>query len=150
MPLAQSYEQAKSQVEQLVERFHRNLDAYKRQDYKEAQVRVEFVDPFFEALGWDVRNTKGYAEQYKDMVHEDALRVGRAVHAPDYCFRIGGTRKFFLEARKPSVSVRGDVRAGRGRQVGCHRRNAGSRQCDHHGCLCQDRRQDRRESSTVP
>ena len=109
MAVAQSYEQAKTQVERLVERFERNVDAYKRADYKETQVRVEFIDPFFEALGWDVRNTKGYAEQYKDVIHEDALKVAGAVRAPDYCFRIGGTRKFFLEAKKPSVSVRGDV-----------------------------------------
>ena len=72
MALAQSYEEARTQIEQLVERFARNLDAYKRKEYKEARVRVEFVDPFFEALGWDVGNTRGYAEQYKDVVHEDA------------------------------------------------------------------------------
>jgi predicted type IV restriction endonuclease len=109
MPLAQSYDEGKSQVEQLVERFARKLDAYTRVEYKEAQVRAEFIDPLFEALGWDVRNTRGYAEQYKDVVHEDVLKVGGAVQAPDYCFRIGGTRKFFLEAKKPSVSVKGDV-----------------------------------------
>jgi hypothetical protein len=109
MSLPQTYDEAKNQVEELVERFARNLDAYKRTDYKEAQARVEFIDPLFEALGWDVRNTKGYAEQYKDVIHEDALKVSGATRAPDYCFRIGGTRKFFLEAKKPSVSVRGDV-----------------------------------------
>ena len=65
-----SYAQAKGQVADLVARFARNLDVYKRADYKEARVRVEFVDPFFEALGWDVRNVAGYAEQYKDVVHE--------------------------------------------------------------------------------
>jgi hypothetical protein len=27
-------------------------------------------------------------------------------NAPDYCFRIGGARKFFLEAKKPSVSIK--------------------------------------------
>jgi predicted type IV restriction endonuclease len=42
----------------VVERFAHNLDAYKRVDYKETQVRVEFIDPFFEALGWDVRNVQ--------------------------------------------------------------------------------------------
>lgn len=98
-----------SQVEELVERFQRNIDVYKRYDYKETRVRVEFVDPFFEALGWDVRNVSGYAEQYKDVVHEDALKVGGATRAPDYCFRIGGTRKFFLEVKKPSVAIQEDI-----------------------------------------
>jgi hypothetical protein len=104
-----NHQTAKVEVEQLIERFARNLDVYKRAEYKEAQVRVEFIDPFFEVLGWDVRNVRGYAEQYKDVVHEDAIKVGGATRAPDYCFRIGGVRKFFLEAKKPSVSVKGDV-----------------------------------------
>jgi hypothetical protein len=104
-----NYESAKTEVERLVGRFARNLDVYKRAEYKETQVRVEFIDPFFEALGWDVRNVRGYAEQYKDVIHEDAIKVSGATRAPDYCFRIGGARKFFLEAKKPSVSVKGDV-----------------------------------------
>ena len=33
-----------------IETFRRNLDSYLRPDYKEAQVRQEFIDPLFEAL----------------------------------------------------------------------------------------------------
>ena len=88
------YQSAKTKVERLVERFARNLDVYKRAEYKETQVRVEFIDPFFEALGWDVRNVEGYAEQYKDVVHEASVKVDEATRAPDYCFRIGEVRKF--------------------------------------------------------
>jgi len=104
-----NYESAKTEVERLVDRFARNLDVYKRAEYKETQVRVEFIDPFFETLGWDVRNVQGYAEQYKDVIHENAIKVSGMTRAPDYCFRIGGVRKFFLEAKKPSVSVQEDV-----------------------------------------
>ncbi len=43
------------QVLKLIERFERNLDEYKRPDYKEAHVRAEFIDPFLETLGWDAR-----------------------------------------------------------------------------------------------
>ncbi len=93
---------------ELVERFRRNADAYTSGAYNETQVRHEFIDPMFELLGWDVNNTKGYAEAYKDVIHEDAIRVGGTTKAPDYCFRIGGTRKFFLEAKKPSVSIKED------------------------------------------
>jgi predicted type IV restriction endonuclease len=97
---------APEKVVQLVERFQRNLDAYRSGKYNETQVRQEFINPFFIALGWDVNNEKGYAEAYKDVIHEDAIKVGGATKAPDYCFRIGGTRKFFLEAKKPSVSIK--------------------------------------------
>jgi len=96
---------APKEVLRLVEQFERNLDSYKSGRYNEAQLRKEFLDPFFKALGWDMDNAAGLAEAYKDVVHEDAIRIGGAVKAPDYCFRIGGTRKFFLEAKKPSVAV---------------------------------------------
>ena len=39
---------ARREIEGLVQRFARNLDVYTRPDYKETQVRVEFIDPFFE------------------------------------------------------------------------------------------------------
>ncbi len=96
-------------VLELVERFEHNRQAYRSGHYNETQVRREFIDPFFEALGWDVANKQGYAEAYKDVVHEETLKVGGGTKAPDYGFRIGGARKFFVEAKKPSVDIRGDV-----------------------------------------
>ncbi|HVP42520.1 MAG TPA: hypothetical protein VMS96_03770 [Terriglobales bacterium] len=47
---------------ELVKRFDRNADAYRSPAYNETQLRHEFLDPFFELLGWDVNNRKGYAE----------------------------------------------------------------------------------------
>ena len=92
-------------VQRLVDKFDEHIEAYRSGQYNEAQLRNEFLNPFFKALGWDMDNTQGLAEAYKDVVHEDAIRIGGAVKAPDYCFRIGGTRKFFLEAKKPSVDI---------------------------------------------
>jgi hypothetical protein len=46
----------------LVEHFQRNEDAYHSGAYNEAQLRREFLDPFFGALGWDVGNRMGAAE----------------------------------------------------------------------------------------
>ena len=94
---------------ELTERFQSNLEAYKQGKYNETQVRREFIDPFFEELGWDIANKQGHSEAYKEVVHEDAIRVERATKAPDYCFRIGGIRKFFLEAKKPAVNIREDI-----------------------------------------
>ncbi len=102
---------APKEILRLIDKFEQHLDSYKSVQYNETQLRREFLDPFFKALGWDVDNTQGLAEAYKDVVHEDAIRIGGAVKAPDYCFRIGGTRKFFLEAKKPSVSIGEEISA---------------------------------------
>ncbi len=55
------------EIRDLVERFQRNREAYKNPKYNETQVRREFIDPLFKALGWDVDNVQGYAEAYKDV-----------------------------------------------------------------------------------
>ena len=95
-------------IHELVERFAQHRDAYQSTSYNETQLRREFLDPFFKALGWDVDNEAGHAEAYKDVIHEDAIKVGGATKAPDYCFRIGGRRIFFLEAKKPAIDVKHD------------------------------------------
>lgn len=96
-------------VIELVERFDNQRDAYRSGDYNEARLRKEFLDPFFSALGWDMDNRRGYAEPYKDVIHEDSIKVGGGTKAPDYCFRIAATRKFFVEAKKPAVNIKDDV-----------------------------------------
>jgi type I restriction-modification system DNA methylase subunit len=101
--------QPPQQVLELIQRFDRNREAYHSPHYNETQLRREFLDPFFKALGWDIDNEQGYAEAYKDVVHEDTIKVGEGTKAPDYCFRIGGTRKFFLEAKRPSVDIKNDA-----------------------------------------
>jgi len=94
---------------ELVERFQENLASYTSGAYNETQLRREFIDPLFRVLGWDLDNIAGNAEAYKDVIHEDAIRIGGAMKAPDYCFRIGGTRKFFVEAKKPAVRIAEDA-----------------------------------------
>lgn len=100
---------APPEVLKLIERFELHREDYQRGNYQEAQLRQEFINPMFRALGWDMDNAEGLAEAYKDVIHEDAIKIGGATKAPDYCFRIGGTRKFFLEAKKPSVNIKQDV-----------------------------------------
>lgn len=88
----------------LVEHFRRNADDLRSNRYNETEVRREFLDPFFETLGWDVNNQLRYSETYKDVVHEPTRETDQGV--PDYCFRVGGTPKFYLEAKKPAVRLR--------------------------------------------
>ncbi len=95
-------------VATLVERFERNRAFFRSSAYNETQLRREFLDPFFHALGWDVANTSGTADAYKDVVHEDSIKVGGATKAPDYSFRTGGTRRFFVEAKRPSLDLKQD------------------------------------------
>jgi predicted type IV restriction endonuclease len=60
-------------VVELIGRFDQNIEAYRSQAYNETQVRLEFINPLFETLGWDITNKAGYAEAYKDVIHEGSL-----------------------------------------------------------------------------
>ncbi len=96
-------------LKQLVEHFKTNIKQYKSLSYDEANTRVDFIDKFFELLDWDVRNTQEYSEDYREVVREDKVVIQGKPKAPDYSFRIGGTRKFFVEAKKPSVNIKEDI-----------------------------------------
>ena len=93
----------------LVELFDRNIDLYRSPSYNETQARREFIDPFFAALGWDVNNKRGVSPRYREVIHEASLHSRGSVTAPDYCFRVGTERKFFVEAKKPGVSIQTDI-----------------------------------------
>ena len=57
----------------LVEKFAEQCETYHRAGYNETQLRQDFLDPLFEALGWDVNNRQGFAEAYRG----ELLRVTR-------------------------------------------------------------------------
>lgn len=93
----------------LVEKYEFHQAAYRRGQFNETQLRREFVDPFFKTLGWDVDNTQGNSELYKEVIHEDPIRIRGSTEFIDYAFRIGGSRKFIVEAKKPAVNIKDDA-----------------------------------------
>src|SRR5687767_15039253 len=93
-------------VKRLVDRFHQQADTIRSPDYNETLIRIDFINPLMHSLGWNMDNSDGYAEQYREVVHEDRIKVAGQTKAPDYSFRIGGVRKFFLEAKKPAVDIK--------------------------------------------
>jgi predicted type IV restriction endonuclease len=100
---------APDSVKRLVDRFDQNRKVFLSGDYKEEQLRAEFLNPSFESLGWDVANKAGLTEVFKPVIHEESIKVAGATKAPDYTFRIGGRRVFFAEAKKPAVNIAEDA-----------------------------------------
>lgn len=94
-------------LENLVENFSANLSSYKdaRSRYNEHSTRIEYIDPFLELLGWDVKNIKGIAPNLREVIPENYSKQGAR---PDYTFTVRGIKKFFLEAKKPQVDIIND------------------------------------------
>src|SRR5690606_23770855 len=101
--------QAKIEISKLVQRFEEHSDQYKQSNYNETQTRRDFIDPFFRALGWDIDNQGSIGEAYRDVIHEDRIKISGKLKSPDYSFRVNGKRHFFVEAKKPSIDVKNDV-----------------------------------------
>ncbi len=105
---------AYKKVADLVERFSAQYTSYKKADYNEMLTRRDFIDPFFKALGWDMDNENGYAESYREVIHEVKTKIKEGkterTQAPDYAFRLaGGKYLFFVEAKKPSVFIKDEI-----------------------------------------
>lgn len=101
-------------IQQLVNRYKEHIDEYHQSDYNEAKVRQDFINPFFKALGWDIDNEKGDSEAYREVIYEDKVVVKGKIKAPDYGFRLSGSgnkRLFYVEAKKPAISLKANREA---------------------------------------
>jgi len=102
-----NFQQAFDRVQSLVDAFSRNRVTLRAPSYQEAEVRKDFIDPFFSALGWDV------GHEFQKNPYEQEVRVERRVlgadsrisRRADYAFYVRPNFKdarFFVEAKKPA------------------------------------------------
>jgi type I restriction-modification system DNA methylase subunit len=90
-------QEAKAQIQKLVEKYQRVLEAGKIKSYNEAQSRNEFIEPLFEYLGWDMRNLTTDNE----VTTEENVSGGRV----DLAFRFNNIPAMFLEAKAMKVDL---------------------------------------------
>jgi len=106
--VAATFDQGKDDIAKKCLYFATNRDQFHKPGVKEAHVRQMLIDPFFEALGWDVCNREQVAPQYREVVTEDSLEVEGHQRAPDYDFRVTAFPKFYAEAKKCVVDIKND------------------------------------------
>jgi len=97
-------------IKDLVEKYHSNRETYLKTNYNETQLRTDFLDPLFELLGWDIKNSEGKPTNEREVLVEEGLKADATANTkkPDYTFRLFSERKFFLEAKKPNVKIEKD------------------------------------------
>lgn len=84
-------ESAKTKIKELVSEFFK----YSKEEVdkkSENQIKSEFIDPLFEALGWDMK---------KDAEREERVLKGRA----DYILKLKNQSVLVIEAKKTSVAL---------------------------------------------
>ena len=83
-----AHDSAQSAIRDLVSRYE-TLTPSQRRAYNETATRNDFIDPLFEALGWNMHDN---AEVARELTVGSRKRV-------DYSFRIRGVSRFLLEAK---------------------------------------------------
>ncbi len=99
---------AGTEIERLVEKFAADEPHYTSPGgvYKESDTRSEFIDPLLSSLGWDVANLAGVTPALKDVRREESQeQEDAATKFPDYTLLVGGQRRIYVEAKKPSVDI---------------------------------------------
>jgi type I restriction-modification system DNA methylase subunit len=94
-------------IQELVEKYRAERASCLRSGYNETQVRNDYVNPFLKCLGWDVDNEQGKIHLLRDVIQEESIEVEdeASKKKPDYSLRINGTKKLFVEVKKPSVKI---------------------------------------------
>ena len=96
---------APQKIINLVNEFKENEAMYKDEKiFDEENTKVKFLNPFLEALGWNVRNV-GLAPWEREVIFEGSVKEGKTTIKPDYEFLVDGETKFYLEAKKPSRDI---------------------------------------------
>ena len=105
MPNDATFESFEKELNRLVESFGKRLDELKRPGYAEAQLRDDFLNPFFRALGWDMENRAGLIQREREVEIESATQIGGGRKRADYLFRTDKRDRFVCEAKKPAEEL---------------------------------------------
>ncbi len=91
-------EEGKLLIEARVEEFHKNEAILKKKGHGETNIRTNYIDVLFEALGWNMKS-------HHEVVREFSQKDNAATKKVDYAFKINGKLKFFVEAKEASVDL---------------------------------------------
>jgi adenine-specific DNA-methyltransferase len=102
---------AHQEITKLIQDFENNFNHYTSPSYKEQEVREDFINKFWIALGWDVNHTyqKNPFQQEVKIEKGQRQNESNTQKRADYAFYLAPNYKkevFFVEAKKPSKTLR--------------------------------------------
>jgi adenine-specific DNA-methyltransferase len=104
----QTFSTAFERVKELVENFQAGEQTYLETKYSEAQARLDFIDKFWMALGWDVNHEREKNPYHQEVKVERGVAVSNRLKKADYAFFAAPNFrdvKFYVEAKKPSRNL---------------------------------------------
>lgn len=100
-----TFETFEPELHRLVASFTRQFADLTGPGYAEAQLRDDFLNPLFRALGWDLENKAGHIQNDREVEIESRTDIAGKAKRADYLFRTDGTNRFVCEAKKPRETL---------------------------------------------
>jgi len=91
----------KELIKQKVEDFEKYSAVLKKKGHGETNIRSNYIDVFFEALGWNMKSHYDVVREFSQIDTSGTKRV-------DYAFKVNGKLKFFVEAKEASIDLVND------------------------------------------
>jgi len=100
-------ETGKKIITERITEFEKNRAVLTKKGHGETNIRSNYIDILFKALGW---NMKSHYEVIREYSQRDKAIDG-GTKKVDYAFKIDGKLKFFVEAKEASVDLENDKAA---------------------------------------
>jgi len=97
-------EDGKKLIALRVEDFERNKVVLTKKGHGETNIRSNYIDKLFEALGWDMTNVYEVVREYSQRDRSTAAGMKKV----DYALKLNGKLKLFIEAKEASVNLETD------------------------------------------
>jgi type I restriction-modification system DNA methylase subunit len=107
--IPKTFEDSFLQVKELAARFGANESAFLSPRYQEAEVRQDFLDKFWVALGWDVHHEEHPNPYEREVKIEKGVMVENRGKRADYAFFTSPNflqARFMAEAKKPARQLK--------------------------------------------
>lgn len=101
-------ESSRDEVLKLICDFEAHRDAYVAPAYGESQLRTDFIDKLFSALGWDVTHQRQKNPFEQEVKVEKRVVENHARRRADYAFHLAPNfrdPRFYVEAKRPGVEL---------------------------------------------
>lgn len=108
MMATSSFELAFQHARHLVANFDNGKAHYLSASYQEEEARRDFIDKFWQALGWDVNHEVQINPYMQEVKVERGVLMSEGRKRADYAFYMAPdfqNVRFFVEAKKPSVDL---------------------------------------------
>jgi len=99
------------EITDLIIRFENDSAFFLHSEYKEAKLRIQFIDPFFRSLGWDFENKRTGDDRDCVVNVAESIRFKGTKKEMDYSFEKGNKILFVVETKKPSVPIKDNAKA---------------------------------------